>query len=82
MGTATYCSLSSILCCTICILTHLSGLCQTFSYLPMATEGEALERSSAFSLLSKEWNNTYWVVQGNLLLLYPNKEAYNRVRSA
>lgn len=51
------------------------------SYLPMATEGEALERSSAFSLLSKEWNNTYWVVQGNLLLLYPNKEAYNRVGS-
>lgn len=43
------------------------------------TEGEALERTSTMSLFSREWNNTYWVLQGDLLLLYPNKELYIRV---
>ncbi len=41
-------------------------------------EGEALERTSLMSMFSKEWNNCYWALQGNLLLLYPNKEAYLR----
>jgi len=43
------------------------------------TEGEALERTSTMSLFSREWNNCYWVLQGETLLLYPNKEMYVRV---
>ena len=27
----------------------------------------------------QEWNATFWSLQGNLLLLYPNKELYLRV---
>lgn len=28
----------------------------------------------------QEWNNCYWALQGRILMLYPNKEAYLRVR--
>lgn len=41
----------------------------------------ALHNLNAFSIscLSVFWCGGAGVVQGNLLLLYPNKEAYNRV---
>lgn len=41
-------------------------------------EGEILERSSAFSLLSKEWTHAYYAFSGDHLLLFSNKEQYDR----
>lgn len=40
-----------------------------------------LHPSNTLSTL-QDWNNCYWVMQGNLLLLYANKEMYLRVRKS
>ena len=39
-----------------------------------ATEGEILGRISARSMIAKDWNSLYWVMEENDLYLYRSKE--------